>query len=216
MKKILLMLIFISVFVFCACDSQINKIVLDNMSDLRINYFAGENDTFFAELSSGFREEYFFYDGVSTNKKQCAVLSLGFFENNNSNSIKLQISINSLTQSIELLRSPFEQLFMVDLEKQINNNANVKIIYNNCELKLTCVSNSWRVDYQKAINIGITKFQKEIKNLYFNNRLNAEGYLKVVNDFNFNQTFWFFSIIDRTGKKYSMLIDVNTAREIIK
>ena len=214
MKKCLCLFLIFSTVVLCACSNQINNIVLDNISDLRTNFFVGENQDFFAELSSGKREEQFFYDGISTRKVDCAVLSIGFFKTNYSNAIEVQVEIDGQAQNAILQHSPFEELFMIDLEKAIDDNAKVSIYYNNQKVDLKCISKDWEIDYNKAIEIGIKKFQSELENLYFNGKLNAEGYLKIVYEKEFNKTYWYFGIIDRVGEKYNILIDVNDGRVI--
>ena len=214
MKKCLCLFLVLCAVLFCACDNQINNIVLDNISDFRTNFFVGKNDIFYAELSSGKREEHFFYDGVSTNKVDCAVLSIGFFKTNYSNVIEVQVEIDGQAQNAILQHSPFEELFMVDLEKSIDDNSKVVIIYNAKRVELKCVSKNWEIDYNKAIEIGIKNFQAKLENLYFNGKLNAEGYLKIVNEQEFNKTYWYFGIIDRAGEKYNILIDVNDGRVV--
>lgn len=214
MKKFLCLFLIFSTVVLCACSNQINNIVLDNISDLRTNFFVGENQDFFAELSSGKREEQFFYDGVSTRKVDCAVLSIGFFKTNYSNAIEVQVEIDGQAQNAILQHSPFEELFMIDLEKSIDDNAKVAIIYNAKKVELKCVSKDWQIDYSKALEIGIKNFQAELENLYFNGKLNAEGYLKIVYEKEFNKTYWYFGIIDRAGEKYNILIDVNDGRVV--
>ena len=113
---------------------------MDNISDLRTNFFIGENDAFFVELSSGIREEQFFYDGISTNKVECAVLSIGFFIPNYSNSISAEIIIEGNVQKIILEHSTFVELFMVDLEKRIDDNTKVTVVYNNQKVELKMYS----------------------------------------------------------------------------
>lgn len=210
MKKFLYFILTFCLVIFCGCDDQINNIVIDNISDLRTNFFVGENETFFAELSSGKREEQFFYDGISTQKVDCAVLSIGFFKTNYSNAIEVQVEIDGQKQNAILQHSPFEELFMVDLEKTIDDNAKISVVYNDKKVDLKCFSKDWQIDYIKALNLGIKNFQAELENLYFNGKLNAEGYLKIVYEREFGKTYWYFGIIDRSGKRYSILIDVNS------
>ena len=187
---------------------------MGNISDLRTNFFIGENDVFFAELSSGLREEQFFYDGISTSKVECAVLSIGFFNPNYSNAIEVNVEIDGQTQKIILQHSPFEELFMVDLGKRIDDNAKVSVIYNDKKTELKCVSKDWQIEYNKALEIGIKNFQAELESLYFNGKLNAECYLKIIYEREFDKTYWYFGIIDRAGEKYNILIDVNDGRVV--
>jgi len=65
-----------------------------------------------------------------------------------------------------------------------------------------------------AIKIASEYYKKEINDLYFNNRLNAEYYLKPIYKSDFGKTYWYFSIIDKVGNNYNLLIDVNS-KEVI-
>lgn len=210
MKKFLLVFILCFALIFCACSNQIDDMVFNNISDLRINYFYGKNNGVFAELSSGQREEQFFYDGISTQKVECGVLSVGFVEPIFDLAINAEIIIDNISKSIVLQHSPHEDLFMVDIGKKINNDANIKIVINKQIIELKNISNNWKVDYKSAINTAVKHFEDKIQNLYFNSKLNAEGYLKIISSQDFEKIFWYFSIIDRVGKRNSILIDVNS------
>ena len=63
---------------------------------------------------------------------------------------------------------------------------------------------------KKAINIGVEQYKDVLQGYYYNGSLHAECYLKVVAKYNFDDIYWYFSIVGQDGKNYSMLIDVNT------
>jgi len=72
------------------------------------------------------------------------------------------------------------------------------------------LSNDWAVDYKKAVEIATNHLSNHLQNLYFNGKLNAECYLKIVAKNDFEKKFWYFSVIDKSGKSASVLIDVET------
>lgn len=212
MKKILccLLIIFCTI-VFAGCSNPMIKIVTNNMSDMRINYFMGENDMLYANLSCGYRESNFAYDGVSTEQVECGVLTIEFKNTYSYNSICINLLIDDVKNEYVLTHSPFENKYMVDLAMIVNSNSKVSFNLKNQEqtCELACVSDSWTVDYKKAIEIGAREFSDMLDELYFNGQLNAECYLKVVAKPEDEFAFWYFSIIDKNDKLYSMLINVN-------
>ncbi|MBE7075099.1 MAG: hypothetical protein E7376_03895 [Clostridiales bacterium] len=213
MKKILC-IILLSSLLFCisGCSNQIADLIKENMSDLRINYFVGENENMFANLSCGYREQTFAYDGISTQKVECGVLSVGFNTIYSYSSISVILIVDNIEQEYVLQHSPYENVYMVDIEKILTeeNIISLKLKNSANELSLNNVSNSWNVQYDKALNIAGTTLQDELNLLYFNGKFNAEGYLKIVSKKDFEKTYWYFSYIDRSGNSNSLLIDVQT------
>lgn len=216
MKKVLCLAIlgFVLFFV-CGCSVG-DSVVLNNMSDMRINYFEGQNDVIYANLCCGQREETFAYDGVSTNPIECGVITVGFVNICSYSSISIILSVDGVENEYVLEKSPYDNVFMEDIGKIIDDGSTVlvKLKTSNEFLELINVSKSWNVGYKRAIKIGANYFKEQIKSLYFNNTFNAEGYLKVVAKYNYPQKYWYFSLIDKAGKNYSCLIDVNSGKII--
>lgn len=216
MKKILalVMCIFV-VFIMCGCDATVN-VVQNNMSDMRINYFEGKDENIYVNLSCGYREENFVYDGISTNPVECGVLILGYFNTCTYASISVILTVDNIETEYILEKSPYENVFMEDIGKILTekNQISLKLKNQENEINIVCISKEWEIDYKKAIEIGVTHFKQEINNLYVNNSFNAEGYLKVLSKIDYENKYWYFSIIDGFGNNYSLLIDVNTAEVI--
>ncbi len=188
------------------------KIVLSNMADLRINYYEGTCETFYANISCGERESIFLYDGKCTERVECGVVSLYFFENCEKNKINVTLKIDEEQIEIVLEKSPYEEVFMADLQKIVNSSDEIQIVEQASGEKasLQKTSKSFKVNYKKAIKLAVEYFDDVLNGLYFNNKLNAECYLKVLAKKGYEQIFWYFSIIDISGVNYSMLINVNT------
>jgi len=213
MKKAMLLALFLT---FCVtlvgCSNTMEKVVKDNMSDLRINFFEGNNDEYSVNISCGYREEAFAYDGVSTKHVECGVVSLEFNETKSYSYISIILTINDEEKEVLLEKSPYEEIFMADIEKIIHNDSSVSVKLKNQEnvVHLTEKSSSWKIDYKKAISIGTNNFIKELNDLYFNSKLNAECYLKIITKNEFEKSYWFFSFVDRADNFTNCLIDVNT------
>ena len=216
MKKLLcLIFIIFCIFAISGCGIEYNNI-LNTMSDLRINYFIGKAENFEVTLSCGYREEIFAYDGVSTNPIECGVISLAFYETHSYLSLEILLEVDGEEQSYILEKSPFEDVFMVDIEKILTNQNTIyfKLKNQNTKTELKEISNSWNVDYKLAIKLASEHFKETINKLYFNNKFNAECYLKPIYKSDFGNIYWYFSIIDTTGGNHNILIDVKT-KEII-
>lgn len=210
-KSICLVLAFLSVIMLSGCDNSLEKLVQDNMSDMRINYFSGENDLFYAELSCGYREQNFAYDGVSCDKVECGVLSVEFKTVYSYEYISITLSIDENINDYVLKLSPFENKYMVDIEQIVSENSQIDVKLKNQDntCSLQCVSSSWKTQYKKAIEIATKTLKEDLQNLYFNGKLNAECYLKIITKYDYDKTYWYFSFIDRAGNTKSMLIDVD-------
>jgi len=212
MKKFLVVFLLFAVFFVCGCTNEQSSIVLENMSDLRINYFEGNGKDFAVNFSSGFREEVFAYDGVSTPKKECGVISVVFSDKVSYSFISGKIIIDDVLTEVVLEKSPFEDVYMADIERNVLDSAVISFGLKEREELVTLknLSNDWAVDYKKAVEIATNHLSNHLQNLYFNGKLNAECYLKIVAKNDFEKKFWYFSVIDKSGKSASVLIDVET------
>jgi len=212
MKKIFIILLCFFTFTLCGCDAEAKSVVLENMSDLRINYFEAKGENYYIDLSCGYREEIFAYDGVSYNKVECGVLSVEFDDIVSYSYISGVLNIDGEEMQVVLEKSPFDNKYMVDIEKIINDENDIEFNLKNSseKLKLKNVSSLWKVDYEKAISTATNHLSEYLESLFFNGRFNGEGYLKIVSKNNFNRKFWYFSCVDKAGKFVSVLIDVES------
>ena len=216
MKKVLCVFIFIvTILLLGGCDSS-NSIMLNNMSDLRINYFEGKNSNIYVNLCCGYREEVFAYDGVSTNPIECGVITLGFVDKCTYSSVNILLNVDGREEEYVLEKSPYEDVFMEDIGYILNkqNKISLKLKNQSDEIELMEVSSDFKVNYKKAIKIGADYFKDKIAALYFNGTFHAEGYLKIVSKIEYENKFWYFSVIDQSGKSFSCLIDVMSGKVI--
>ena len=124
-KNILKINLLIIIFSFCLIFSGCNKyenILMENFSDLRINYYEGKCQNYFCNISCGYREKDFYYDGKSTDKVECGVITLGFFDICSYAKIIIELFVDDQTTEVVLEHSPYEELFMADIGYIINSN----------------------------------------------------------------------------------------------
>lgn len=212
MKKILVVLLCVFAFFVCGCSNQTNDIILENISDLRVNYFEGKGENYFVDLSSGYREEVFAYDGVSGEKLECGVLSVTFNTSYSYSFISGELIIDDVLSEVVLEKSPFEDKYAVDIEKKVSNSSVVSFkLKNSSEMvELKNTSSSWAVDYEKAVKIATDHLYEDLEKLFFNGKFNGECYLKIVAKEDFEKKFWYFSCVDKAQKFVSVLIDVES------
>lgn len=213
MKKIigLILICLISVGLFSACDNIFGE-VFNNMSDLRINYFEGENKNIYVNLSCGYREDVFAYDGISQKPVECGVIVLGFYNIQSYNSVVICLEVDGIITEYTLEKSPYENVYMEDIGKILNSSNKICLSLKNQneKIELKDVSDSWNINYKNAIKIATEFFKKDLSGLYYNSKFNAECYLKVIAKPNFDNKYWYFSFIDTTDNLWSCLIDVFT------
>ena len=214
-KIVCVFILIVAVLVVSGCEG-IDNIVLNNMSDLRINYFEGKNDNFYVNLSCGYREEVFNYDGISSTPTECGVLSLGYFDICSYASVTVVLIVDGEQNEYVLEKSPFENVYMEDIGKILTKDNIVKIKLKGTDeiIVLNEISNKWKINYKKAIEIGAKYLKEKLESLYFNGTLHAEGYLKVVSKIDYEKKYWYFALTSQSGENYSLLIDVESG-EII-
>lgn len=198
-------------FLIGGCNNNLSDIVKENMSDLRINYFVGENDNMQVNLSCGYREDPFDYNGVSETKVECGVLTVSLTSGVSYNQIAVELNVDGEIQEVVLDKSPYDETYAADLEKIFTEKNNIKLKLKNGEkeIELKEISNNWKYNYKNALNIGVSHFAGTIDQYYYNGKLNAEGYLKVLYKKDFNKTFWYFGLITTSGERFGVLIEVN-------
>ena len=98
MKKVLCLIFCVVIAMFAvACKSEIVSIVNSNFSDLRINFFEGIGQKYYASLSCGYREDNFAYDGISGAPLDCGVLKLEFLEMCSYQQLLIELCIDNAT-----------------------------------------------------------------------------------------------------------------------
>jgi len=226
MKKkltIFLMLI-VSVFSLVACGkSEIN--LNQNLIEERNSLFTANDEIYTVTLSSGKREQDYALDGVVNPLVDFAVLTLS---RNNSNPLandtySYTISINENVYSGELIKSPTDNSYSVDLEICIPADAviNAKIDFTGYRFdkNLENVSNNFNIDKNKAIEIATNELKTELQNLISTKNNSFEVVMKLLKDHSDSELktyYWYIGIVATNGETLGILIDTNTGDIIAK
>lgn len=213
--------IMVASFVFLFSNRVVSvNLVIENTSELRMNFYCTESSFCHAEVYSGKREQSFEYDGISTDKVDFCIVKVEFDDRTiQKEYFDATVILNDITYSIRLEKNPFENSYMGDLgvELPANSCVTLKILDDRFEqIELENISKHWKIDYEKAIKIACTELKSFIKQ-NSKNGFGAECYLKIANNHAMlNKYFWTFSIKTRNMSTASVVVDVESGEILFK
>ena len=195
-------------FVLVGCDNSLLSLMKQNISECAKVYYFGENDKFYCTLSSGEREEAYFMDGQATGCVDYALLSVHFFENVQVRAVSAKICIDGEEKEIELEKNALNDNYMVDLECFLSGEEEVSITLFGQEQKLECLSNSFGVSFNDALEIASKEMAGQITRAKVGGNLNCEVYLRVLDKKanNMDEVFWCVTILNKNNENFSIVI----------
>ena len=220
MKKFSICLLIILIFPLMLFGCTSSKSVSDSLSEVTKIYFSGTDSksNIVASISVGEREEPYKLDGY--NNKTCgfSLINVDFGQKIVEDDLEVKIIINENESDLILFFNPVTNSYMADLGYELNPEDKVFIIYANYQIEFENVSQFFVVDYMKALKIGESNLEEEIKKLTVNGNFNGEVYLKILTEksSSFNKLFWAYTIIDREGNENNVVIDVDDENIIFK
>lgn len=205
---------------FSACEQDVKEDLLDNLSDVRYNVFAGQNSELCANLMCGVREISYSYDGISNKKCEFGVISVTIKNKNNYENISYTLTVGESIITGTLEENPYDHTFMTDIERIIGCDKSVYLTLEGIttNMLLVCESASWQVQYDEAIDIAFESLESEITKFYQKKKLCAEGYLKIIFDQNSTTKlfYWYFGVVGQNGETVAVIIDPQTGDIITK
>ncbi len=218
-KKVLLGFAFALACVsLVGCGKTTSQRVEDNMSEWTTVYYYGEGENYYASMSSGTREGEYLLNGKSEKKVDYALLSLKPSESMSAKVIKVKLTIGEEETEQELEINGLNGCYMVDLEKKLSGEENIKISYGGKEVALSNLSKDFAIDDKKAIEIGTTELEEKILACKSGRKLNAECYLRVMDKQanNFEEVFWVFTVINVKNENFSVIISTADGKVLAK
>lgn len=215
-KKFLLLSILPLTILLGGCSVNYNQIAKENMSEITDAYFYGKCDEFEISLSSGQRENPYVYDGKHNESCDFALVVMNLNSKNDKESVVF--SIDGSAQSCVVEFNPITGTFMADLEKKLTQDDNVSVKFGNTQITLDCLSKDFKVDVDRAIEIGVSEFQENIENMFEKDNFKAECYLKVLDNLSngYDKCFWCFSVVDANQNHYNVIIDTENGNILAK
>ena len=196
-------------FFISGCKSNNFKFSLENVSEYRSNLFMVKSNTFLATFTSGEREENYVMEGDRSNLVEFGVLTLTF-ETVFDTLPQFELSINGDRFTGELQKNPFDNTFVFDIEKKVEDNAEIILYIVDLDetAKLINVSNSWTSTWEDALNIFTNNFKTKLSSQIRDNKFFGEFYIKIVsNDKSLDNIYWYVLCVCKNGDVISCLID---------
>jgi len=216
MKKYIPLFVLPLVLILGGCSTNYVELAKENMSEITNAYFYGKCDEFEISLSSGRREEPYIYDGKNGDICDFALVTMDL--NSEKDKEIVVFSINSNAFSCVLEYNAITGTFMADLEREISEDDNISVKFENSQINLICQSKDFQVDGNKAIEIGVNEFFEDFENMIEKQELKAECYLKILDNLSngFEKSFWCFTIVDTKGNHFNVIIDTNSGNILAK
>ena len=197
----------------------------DYLIEERNNLFTGHDNIYTVTLSSGIREKNYNYDGIVDEKVDFGVLTLMRNDANPlaNDTYRYKIIINDEELSGTMEKSPIDNSYAVDIEKQVADDAviNVEITFTGYKFKqeLVNTSNEFSVDKQAALKQANNELKNDIKNILSDKNNKIEAVMKILKDSSNQETnryYWYVGIIATNGETLGILIDAHTGEIIAK
>ncbi|MBO5103051.1 MAG: PepSY domain-containing protein [Clostridia bacterium] len=207
------------VFCFAGCGIKPEELAKNNLSELHLNYFTAETQSFTISMWSGFRENPYVIDGVKQQSVEFCVLNVVPKSGVKAFGLGYTVEINEETFNGELEESPFDDSFGADLEMKVDDLDSIfvyVIVDGETEIgKMTCISNAFKINQTQALDIAVSHLESELLDLCDNGNLSIEGYCKIIStDKNLGVYFWYINFVNSNGVQIAVVIDT-TSGEIV-
>ena len=213
-KKILMMLSSLAVvlFLFTGCnDLSINNCI----SEITFTYFKGQDSSssnVYASISVGEREEPYKMDGKHRKNVDFALINL-ILDDVSQNEVMATIDIDGTASEIMLEFNPRTSSYMADLGYAISGDSIVNLKVDNYSIDFSNISKDFKVDYNKALEIGEKLLSENIANFSSSN-FDGEIYLKLFTMEGSDVLYWIYTAVYENGVTYNFAINVNDENDV--
>lgn len=217
MKKKLFGLAFLPLCMLIGgCSPNKIEIARENLSEVTNTYFYNSCEEFSVAISSGNRENPYVYDGKSCAKVNFALVEVKMPSKKERESFVFSIDGDAFSVNLEY--NFMTDSFMVDLERELHENAAINMKYGNTQISVPCVSNEFQINCERALEIGMSELAEEFDNMMVQGKFQGECYLKILDNFSKNndERFWCFSLVNTKGEHINCVIDVNNGEVVAR
>lgn len=213
-KKILMMLSSLAVvlFLFTGCnDLSINNCI----SEITFTYFKGQDSSsssVYASISVGEREEPYKMDGKHRKNVDFALINL-ILDDVSQNEVMATIDIDGTASEIMLEFNPRTSSYMADLGYAISGDSVVNLKVDNYSIDFSNISKDFKVDYNKALEIGEKMLSENVANFSSSN-FDGEIYLKLFTMEGSDVLYWIYTAVYEDGVTYNFAINVNDENDV--
>ena len=213
-KKILMILSSLAVvlFLFTGCnDLSINNCI----SEITFTYFKGQDSSssnVYASISVGEREEPYKMDGKHRKNVDFALINL-ILDDVSQNEVMATIDIDGTASEIMLEFNPRTSSYMADLGYAISGDSDVNLKVDNYSIDFSNISKDFKVDYNKALEIGEKMLSENVANFSSSN-FDGEIYLKLFTMEGSDVLYWIYTAVYENGVTYNFAINVNDENDV--
>lgn len=213
-KKILMMLSSLAVvlFLFTGCnDLSINNCI----SEITFTYFKGQDSSsssVYASISVGEREEPYKMDGKHRKNVDFALINL-ILDDVSQNKVMATIDIDGTASEVVLEFNPRTSSYMADLGYAISGDSVVNLKVDNYSIDFSNISKDFKVDYNKALEIGEKMLSENVANFSSSN-FDGEIYLKLFTMEGSDVLYWIYTAVYENGVTYNFAINVNDENDV--
>ncbi len=218
MKRFFLVMVAF-VFVLSACDSMMEKMLKNNIAEMREYILVGSGQGVSVSLMCGVREKDYVINGYASDAIEFGVLTfeLDDIDDFDVSQSKYVLFVGSVRYDGVLVQNPFDQTLVVDIGKKVDRRESIvaRIAIGDFvqELALTLLNKDWKVDADKAIKIVAKNYKDELKGWISNNKFGGEIYVKILDDADIykGDYYWYVNVVSRKGDSISLIISPYTA-----
>lgn len=227
MKKVLVVLSIVLcgiMFVGCGGGAKNETNFNNHLIEIRNNLFAGQDDTYYATICTGQREQDYALDGVVNELVPFGIVTVARLDNEmlDLDEYQFTLVVNGENISGTLEKSPYDNTYSADIEQTIPNDAEIALELvidgTNFSQSLINVSNSFQISKDNAITIACTELKESVKNLSKEQGSYSEAFIKILKDYSGenNRYYWYVGIISPEGQTAGVLIDAASGDIISK
>ena len=199
-------------FLFTGCnDLSINNCI----SEITFTYFKGQDSSssnVYASISVGEREEPYKMDGKHRKNVDFALINL-ILDDVSQNEVMATIDIDGTASEIMLEFNPRTSSYMADLGYAISGDSVVNLKVDNYSIDFSNISKDFKVDYNKALEIGEKLLSENIANFSSSN-FDGEIYLKLFTMEGSDVLYWIYTAVYENGVTYNFAINVNDENDV--
>ena len=174
MKKVLIILSVLIcgvALVGCGSSSKNETNFNNHLIEVRNNLFAGQDETYYATVCTGQREQDYALDGVVNELVPFGIVTLARLDNEmlNNDTYSFTLTLNGETINGTLEKSPYDNTYSADVEQTIPNDAEISLEVaidgDNFNQTLTNMSDTFAISKDNAISIACEELKDSIKKL---------------------------------------------------
>lgn len=202
----------------CGCTNKYYNMAKDNVSEVRTLLYYYHDDNVTVKFDSGYREQDYKIDGVHTANIPFGVVTF-YINDTIDDGVTPQYVLLFGTNRIDgdLVQSPFDNSYVADTQKLVSAGTKIvaKFVAGNVvyECPLQCLSDNWKIDSDKALEIATKHFSKELKSFVVNNVFCGEVYIRCVTDSDLSdEYFWYVNFVDSSKNQYTCIISNDTGK----